>query len=53
MHGFEENGQKPNFWAKITNFWTKKGSKTGQKKNQNFKFIYPLINQKYCSKNKT
>jgi len=31
MHGFEENGQKPYFGAKMANFWTKKGSKTGQK----------------------
>ena len=28
MHGFEENGQKPYFGAKMANFWTKKGSKT-------------------------
>ena len=36
MHGFEENGQKPYFGAKMDNFGPKKGPKQAKKKLSEF-----------------
>ena len=48
----EENARKPDLWAKIAKFWTKKGSKMVPTFCQNKNFHWSFLNNKLSLNNK-